>query len=96
MVWSSDILDYRPGFRLTRTRPNILDGLLNSLDASLRIWMRAEEFRRLVALLRLGQHLHDADQIFWIVPSIVDEAHAQEIGLELVIASELHVNQLAD
>jgi hypothetical protein len=79
-----------------RAAIDILDGLLNPLDAVLWVGVRAKELGGTVACLRSRQDLHDADQLIWIVARIVEKAHTEVIRFELIVTPELQVDQLTD
>jgi hypothetical protein len=61
------------------TAADILDSLLNSLNAIFRIGMCTEELRRLVACSRGSQHLHHTDQFIGIITRVIDKTNSQII-----------------
>ena len=66
---------------LSRTAVDILDGLLNTLDAVFRVGVGAKELRRPVTRLRGCQDFHHTYQFIRIIAGVINEAHAKIIRL---------------
>ena len=58
--------------------------------------MGAQEFRRSLSLVERSDDLHRLDHALWVVTAVIEEAHAQPVGLGLVVSAVLHVDELAN